>query len=128
MVIYSPYPDSVVCNNNIIQPPDPFVETFHLETINPLARTIVYYSHGGADMSYDMDTGDWVAGNSDYDCSMVNLTDLLTEGTSTPRAVAYGEQIIVQPAGLSTDPVQAVLLAAIIMLLSATYVRRVFFS
>lgn len=104
-VLYPDFPDALVCNNTLLQVPDPFYEVFWLETIDPVAQIVTYYSNGGVDQYFDMSTGNWSGGDSDYDCATMSIGDLRLTGqakdfgyvSSTTVAVAMDEVTIYDP-------------------------------
>jgi len=119
--------------------PDGFTEEYddgtisfnYILTVNPDGMgdpsVVVYSSY--THRQYNIDGSQYdPQGEDGGACYGLTIQDIQLSTSTECYAVDFGDQVIVQTGGLSTDPIQNMLLAGGLMLLSAMYVRRVFFS
>jgi len=118
-VLGPPLPDAISCHS----------DTTVYSTLSAVTDTGTVYYSGMVNLSFNADGSS--ADPSEpvgYDCAGMSLQDI-ENSTTSPKAINFGyATTTIVGNGLSTDPVLDVLVAAILMLYAALYVRRVFFS
>lgn len=123
-MILTGYPDAIVCYTagstqwNVYNISMNYDDGVDQVTQYEFQSSVLQYGTGGV----------YSGGATGSDCENVNLPDITIGTTTTPYGVNYGDTLVVQPSGLSTDPVIAVLLATFLVIYTANYVRRVFFT
>lgn len=126
MHTFDGFPDAIVCTNTAVGG----AYVYPLEYIDIPAENI-YYTHARLQdtISFNPMGAETGSGGLNTDCENIDLFGIATSGTTTPYSVTYsGTEIVVQPNAISTDPLVAVVLSGILLVLCAMYVRRVFFS